>query len=470
MTAIAWLRREMRVTDNTALVRAAQDHDEVVPLYVVDTDLFQERPFGSPRAMFWHDALHELQDRLEEDRNRLVVRHGTPLEALNDVVASADADRVVYNRDYTPYARERARRVRQELDIPVHGVKDRAMFDRDEIMTNSGTPYKVYTYYRDKWFDRGKPAPRQVPDFTVPQLPSDDIPSLDALGYEQPDGMDWIWEPGRSGGLDRLETFKHRIGGYAEKRDYPAADATSKLSPHLTFGTVSVREAFQAAEDAREAGANEDGVTTWEEELAWRDFYFQVLWHWPETVEKAFLDKYRGMNWNSKQKASRRWDAWVDGRTGYPFVDAGMRQLKETGWMHNRLRMVVTSFACKDLWLDWRDVHAYFERMFVDAEVAAMVGGIQWAYSIGTDAQPYFRVFNPWTQGEDYDPDGAFIREFVPELADVPDEYIHRPHEMPDELQEEADCIIGEDYPGPVVDHDEQREEAVERFEAAAAD
>ncbi|MDY6769417.1 MAG: FAD-binding domain-containing protein, partial [Candidatus Nanohaloarchaea archaeon] len=202
--------------------------------------------------------------------------------------------------------------------------------------------------------------------------------------------------------------------------------------------------------------------------LAWRDFYFQVLWHWPETVEEAFLEKYRGMDWNSKDQASRRWAAWVDGETGYPFVDAGMRQLKRTGWMHNRLRMVVTSFACKDLWLDWRDVHRYFEEWFVDAEVAAMVGGIQWAYSIGTDAQPYFRVFNPWTQGEDHDPDGAFIRKWVPELADVPDDYIHRPHEMPEEVQEEAGCVIGEDYPEPLVDHDAQREEAMARFEAAA--
>ncbi|MDY6762043.1 MAG: deoxyribodipyrimidine photo-lyase, partial [Candidatus Nanohaloarchaea archaeon] len=445
MTAIAWLRREMRAHDNTALVRAAEDHDEVVPLYIVDTDLFENRTLGYPRVRFWHDSLHELEELMAADGHQLIVRHGTPLDTLQDVIDGTDADAVFYNRDYTPYARERDRKARDALDVPVTGVKDLVMFDRDEILTNTGSPYKVYTYYRDKWFDRDKSAPRDVPSFSVPDLDTDSIPSLDVLGYEKPDGMDWVWTGGRSAGLDRLEAFKQEIGNYAENRDYPAEDATSKLSPHLKFGTVSIREAFHAAEEARENGADEDGVRTWQEELAWRDFYFQVLWHWPETTETAFLDKYRGMNWNSKNQASRRWDAWVNGETGYPFVDAGMRQLRKTGWMHNRLRMVVTSFACKDLWLDWRDVHDYFQRMFVDAEISAMVGGIQWAYSIGTDAQPYFRVFNPWTQGEDYDPDGAFIREFVPELAEVPDEYIHRPHEMPHDVQDEAGCVIGED-------------------------
>ncbi|MDY6769334.1 MAG: deoxyribodipyrimidine photo-lyase, partial [Candidatus Nanohaloarchaea archaeon] len=284
MTAIAWLRRAMRVPDNTALVRAAEEHDAVVPVYVVDTDLFADRALGYPRVRFWHGALHDLQDQLDEHGSRLVVRHGTPVEELRAVVDAADADAVFYNRDYTPYARDRDERVAAALDVPATAVKDLAMHDRDEIMTNSGSPYRVYSYYRDKWFDRAKQGPSPAPSFTTPTVASDDIPSRDALGVEEPDGFDWVWTPTRQGGLARLDAFRERIGDYDEMRDEPAADATSRISPHLKFGTVSVREAFQAAEAAREAGADRDGVRVWEEELAWRDFYFQVLWHWPETV------------------------------------------------------------------------------------------------------------------------------------------------------------------------------------------
>ncbi|MFB6076953.1 MAG: deoxyribodipyrimidine photo-lyase, partial [Candidatus Nanohaloarchaea archaeon] len=242
-----------------------------------------------------------------------------------------------------------------------------------------------------------------------------------------------------------------------------ATDGTSRLSPHLKFGTVSIREAYQAAEDARNATTT-DGVDAWQRQLCWRDFYMQFLHHHPRTVTEPFKEQYTSIDWSDDEAMFNR---LVNGRTGYPFVDAGMRQLQETGWMHNRARMVVTSFAAKDLHLDWRMLHRYFSRMFVDAELAAMVGGIQWAYSIGTDAQPYFRVFNPWTQGEDHDPDGDYIRTWIPELEDVPDEHIHRPHKMPDEAQQAAGCIIGEDYPGPIVDHAEERERSITMFEDA---
>lgn len=468
MTAIAWIRRELRRRDNTALRRAAEEHNTVIPLHVLHRERFTEQGFGYPVVRFWREAVEELEEGMEESGTPLIVRRGNPVDVINDVAQEADADEVFYNRDYTPYARDRQKDIRDGLGIAVKGVKDLVMFEQDEIMTNAGSPYKVYSYYRDKWFERDKPAPRDVPAFTVPDIRSDPLPSIEDWEFEAPEGMEWNWSPGREGGLQRLEQFKDIIRDYSEERDYPGKDATSRLSPHLRFGTISVREAFQAAEDARENGADEDGVRTWQEELAWRDFYFQVLWHWPETTEKAFLKKYRDMEWYSTEAVPARWEAWVNGMTGYPIVDAGMRQLKKTGWMHNRLRMVVTSFACKDLWLDWRDVHSYFKQMFVDAEISAMVGGIQWAYSIGTDAQPYFRVFNPWTQGEDYDPDGAFIREMVPELAEVPDAFIHRPHQMPNDVQEDVGCIIGEDYPEPIVEHGEQREKAVNRFEEAA--
>ncbi|MFB6190300.1 MAG: deoxyribodipyrimidine photo-lyase [Candidatus Nanohaloarchaea archaeon] len=466
MTAIAWLRRSLRVEDNTALAEAAEEHDEVIPFYVIDEDYFSRTELGYPRVRFWHDSLVELREKLREGGNDLIVARGKPVEQLKDVIERADADALCFNRDYSPYARERDDKA-AELDIEVNSFKDIVMFEKEEITTNSGSPYKVYSYYRDKWFEKEKPRPREVPEFTTPELESREIPSVEQLGYEKPKEMEWPWEPGRSAGREKLEDFMEKIGRYDDERDLAAKDSTSRLSPHLKFGTVSIREAFWEAERSKARDQDENGVRVWQEELAWRDFYFQVMWNYPYCVEKPFLQEYGSIDWRDGNQAREDWEAFKRGKTGFPFVDAGMRQLKREGWMHNRLRMVVTSFAAKDLHIDWKLLHRYFKRMFVDAELSAMIGGIQWAYSIGTDAQPYFRVFNPWTQGEKYDPSGDYIREYVPELSEVPDEYIHKPAEMPEDVQEESDCIIGEDYPEPMVDHQEEKEKAVEMFEEA---
>jgi len=343
------------------------------------------------------------------------------------------------------------------------------IFEKEEILTNSGSPYKVYSYYRDKWFERDKPRPEAPKDFEVPELNSDNMPSVEQLGFEKPDEIDWIWEPGRESGKKTLEEFKEKIWSYDKKRDLAAADETSKLSPHLKFGTISIREAFWMAERIKARNPNKDtsDIHTWQEELAWRDFYFQMIWNFPYCVEKPFLDQYESISWEQDEE---KWQRFIEGKTGYPFVDAGMRQLKTTGWMHNRLRMVVTSFCAKDLHLDWKKLHSYFKKNFVDAELASMIGGIQWAYSIGTDAQPYFRVFNPWTQGEKYDPNGDYIRKWVPELQDVPDKHIHKPYKMNKLEQNDCGVEIGKDYPRPIVDHDVERKKAVEMFEDARED
>ncbi|QKQ97988.1 deoxyribodipyrimidine photo-lyase [Candidatus Nanohaloarchaea archaeon] len=473
MTAIVWIRRSLREHDNTALVEALEEHERVIPFYVVDENYFSNAALGYPRVKFWHDSLEELKDNLaNQEQKDLVIREGSPVDELEKIVEEADADAVYHNKDYSPYARERDEKAAEKLDVPVNSFKDIVMFEEKEILTNSDTPYKVYTYYSKKWFEKEKRRPREVKDYTTPDIESDEIPSLEELGYEKPEDFTWEWKPGREGAKERLEAFKEKIWNYDENRDYAWKDSTSKLSPHLKFGTVSIREVFWEAErlKARNPDADTSGIKTWQEELAWRDFYMQVLYNWPETVEKPFLEQYEDIEWRSKEEAEEDWKAFINGKTGYPFVDAGMRQLKKTGWMHNRLRMVVTSFACKDLWLDWKDLHEYFKKMFVDAEKASMIGGIQWAYSIGTDAQPYFRVFNPFSQGEDYDPDGEYIRKWVPELSEVPDEDIHRPHEMSEEKQAECGVEIGEDYPKPIVDHGEKREEAIEKFEEARED
>lgn len=471
MTAIVWIRRSLRKEDNTALAEASREHDKVIPFYVVDDEYFESAELGYPRVKFWRSALLDLKENLQEGGKDLVIRKGKPIQQLQNIIEEVEADTLYFNRDYSPYSKKRDEKARQ-LDVEVKDFKDIVMFEKKEILTNSGDPYKVYSYYRDKWFDREHPRPRENEEFETPNIESDEVPSIQELGFEEPENFEWGWDASREGGKKRLEEFKDKIWNYDNSRDFAAKDATSKLSPHLKFGTVSIREAFWAAEriKSRNPDSDTEGIKTWQEELAWRDFYFQMIWNFPRTVEEPFLDQYKEIEWRSKEDAEEDWNRLIEGRTGYPFVDAGMRQLKKTGWMHNRLRMVVTSFACKDLWFDWQDLHDYFSRMFVDAELSAMIGGIQWAYSIGTDAQPYFRVFNPWSQGEKYDPDGKYIRKWVQELENVPDQHIHRPHEMSKEQQNDCGVEIGEDYPEPIVDHDEKRKEAVSKFEEVRGD
>ncbi|MCJ7450297.1 MAG: DNA photolyase family protein [Candidatus Nanohaloarchaeota archaeon QJJ-9] len=467
MVAIVWLRRSMREYDNTAIVRASKNHDKIVPFYVVDDEYFASHDLGYPRVRFWRDSLADLKEKLQEKGKDLVIRKGKPLKELKKVVDEVDADEVYHNRDYEPYARERDEKVSQELDISVKTFKDVVLHEKREILTNKGEPYKVYSYYRDKWFKKEKRKPQEPENYEVPKLESDNVPSLEELGFKW-EG-DWPWRGGRKSGKKKLEKFvENQIFNYEDKRDFPAESSTSKLSPHLKFGTISIREAYWAAEEARKKTGDESGIDTWEEELAWRDFYFQVLWNWPEEAEKAFLEKYRGIDWHWDDKHKELWKKFKKGRTGFPFVDAAIRQMNETGWMHNRPRMVVASFAAKDLHVDWRKLHKVMSERLVDAEIASMLGGIQWAYSVGTDAQPYFRVFNPWTQGEKHDPDGKYIREWIPELDKVPEQYIHRPYKMPEDVQEESGCRIGEDYPEPVVAHKEEKEKAVELFEKAS--
>ncbi|MFB6143780.1 MAG: deoxyribodipyrimidine photo-lyase, partial [Candidatus Nanohaloarchaea archaeon] len=317
MTAIAWIRRSLREYDNTALVEASKEHDEVIPFYVVDEEYFEEAELGYPRVKFWHDSLKEFSERLEENGKKLVVRKGKPVEKLQELVEETGAEKIYFNRDYSPYSRERDSRVKKEVEAEAESFKDIVMFEKKEILTNSGDPYSVYSYYRDKWFEREKPRPQKAEAYTVPDVSSEEIPSLKALGFEKPEEME-VWEGGRSNGRERLSDFVHRIGEYGEKRDLASEDATSKLSPHLKFGTVSIREAFWEAERAKARGQDEEGVKTWQEELAWRDFYFQMLWNHPETTKEPFLDQYASLEWKGKDEAEELWKAWVEGKTGYP--------------------------------------------------------------------------------------------------------------------------------------------------------
>ena len=469
MTAIAWIGSSLRETDNTALVRASQEHETVIPLYIIDDEHSMQKP-GYSKSKFREDCLEELRETLRSHGSDIFVRRGHPKEVVQKLVRENDVDAVYRNKHYTPYHRNIRSELSENLQIPFNSFKDRVMFEEDEILTNSGTPYKVYSYYSKKWLDKNKRKPEKPEDFTSPDINPGRIPSPSDQNLSNEE-ME-VWEGGRSNGITTLKNFvDNREQDYSEKRDIASENGTSTLSPHLKFGTVSVREAYWMSEKQKIRSDSDEGYETWHEELAWRDYYMQILHNYPHEVEEPFMDKYRDNepDWDTKEQSSEKWERWKNGRTGYPFVDAGMRQLKQKGWMHNRLRMVVTNFSCKDLWIDWRDVHDYFNRMFVDAEIASMVGGIQWSYSIGTDAQPYFRVFNPVSQGQRYDEEGKYIKRFVPELEDVPPEHVHEPWKMTEQQQRKFNCIIGEDYPEPIVDHDNMRKQSVSKFESLDA-
>ena len=371
-------------------------------------------------------------------------------------------DAVFANGDYEPGAVERDREVEQALAAAgrrMHLAKDQAIFEKDEVLTQSGRPFTVFTPYRKAWL-------RQMEDFYDEPYPVEkhaaglapapfatSLPSLESLGFERTNLGDFPVGTGMSGARALLRDFLRRIDGYAIRRDFPAVKGVSYLSVHNRFGTVSIRSLVRAAR--RRKG---EGAATWLSELIWRDFYFQILWHHPRVAREAFHAEFANLAWPNDERLLR---AWCEARTGYPLVDAAMRQINATGYMHNRLRMVVASFLTKDLLVDWRLGERYFAAHLNDFDLAANNGGWQWAASTGCDAQPYFRIFNPVTQSERFDPGGKFIRRYLPELAEVPDKYVHAPWTMPAGVASEAGCVLGHDYPAPVVDHAVQRERAL---------
>jgi deoxyribodipyrimidine photo-lyase len=374
--------------------------------------------------------------------------------------------------DYSGLARQRDRRVEAALaagDVPLETVHDAVLVPPGELTTTAGEPYSVFTYYGRKWLDRSHPSPAPEPasDALVDPagldgLDAGPIPNLQELGYDEPEAD--VPEAGPEPARRRMQAFlEDAIYEYAERRDYPAAEATSRLSPHLRFGTVGVRTVDAATQEAMEGAPDEaarESVREFRSQLAWRDFYVEHLWNHPSMVRSNLVEFEDSIEWSGDEAA---YEAWTAGETGYPLVDAGMRQLRSEAWMHNRVRMVVASFLTKHLRVDWRWGYEWFREKLVDHDPANDAGGWQWAASTGTDAQPYFRVFNPSSQAETYDPDGEYVREHVPELRDVPTDAIHAwPSLDADERSE-----LAPSYPRPIVDHGEAREAALAMFREA---
>ena len=455
---ILWHRRDLRVADNTALSHTSDS----LPVFVLDPAVLHHA--SPPRVSFLLGALRSLRDNYRSLGGDLLLERGDPRQVLPRLADQHEADAVYWNRDYSPLAQERDGEVRDALEdagVETRTFKDAVHHEPDEIFTNAGDPYSVYTYYHKKWKGRDKEPPRPKPD-EVREPSGDPVPSLGELGFGSPEAE--VPEAGTEPARELLEQFlAEDVYEYDEARDYPARRCTSRLSPHLKYGTVGVREVWEKTEDAKDQAAGEDEVESVEEfqaQLAWREFYTQVLYHNPDVVTENYKEYENEIEWRGNEDEIR---AWKRGETGYPIVDAGMRQLREEGFMHNRVRMIVASFLTKDLLVDWRVGYSWFRRKLVDHDTANDNGGWQWAASTGTDAQPYFRIFNPTTQGERYDEDAEYIKEYVPELRDVPAEKIHSWNELDHEERDE----LASNYPAPVVDHSERREEALAMFERA---
>ena len=458
--ALVWFRRDLRDHDHAALSAALAVAGDVYCAFVFDTAILDALPSKRDRRVhFIHESLLELDTALRARGGALIVRHGW---AENEIPALAEelaVDAVFTHRDYEPSAKLRDTAVANTLaaqGVAFHALKDQAIFDGDEVLTQAGKPFSVFTPYKNAWLKRltaadCAPHPTQGPLATSPL---GGMPSLAEIGFEETDLISLGIQPGMSGARALWEEFRTgRINRYGSLRDFPAVKGVSYLSVHLRFGTVSIRELVQQAQFA--------GADVWLSELIWRDFYFMILDHFPHVVGHAFKPDYDAIQWD---QADELFAAWCEGRTGYPLVDAAMRQLNHSGWMHNRLRMVVASFLTKDLGIDWRRGEQYFAEQLNDFDLSANNGGWQWASSSGCDAQPYFRIFNPVTQSEKFDPEGKFIRRYVPELAQVANKYIHSPWQMGRIEQEALGIIIGRDYPVPVVDHAAAREKTLERY------
>lgn len=456
--ALHWFRRDLRLTDNTALAAAAAAHDQVVPVYIVSDWKKAHRWTGAPRQEFLCGCLASLAANLEAKGGRLIVRSGAADQVLPALAREIGADAIYFNRDPDPFGREMEAKIlaaAEALGIKAYAHKDIAMHERDEVLTGGGTHFRVFTPYSKAWLKLDKPLPRRAISSisTPPKIASDPLPSLATWGMASEAK---IIEPGEAAARQRLARFLDgRIFEYSTRRDLPADEATSRLSQDLRYGTLSVREIYAKCEAVAEkaTAAQRRSVQIFINELIWREFYLQVLWRWPEVLEHEFQEDYRGLRWSHDGDALARWCA---GQTGFPIVDAGMRQLAATGFMHNRVRMIVAMFLTKDLHLDWREGERWFMQRLVDGEIASNNGGWQWSASTGTDAAPYFRIQNPWAQTARFDPEGAYIKRWVPELRDTPARKLCEPPA--------PGLTLAKGYPLAMVDHSRERDVALDMY------
>jgi len=461
-TVIHWFRRDLRLSDNVALHEATQQSEEVATLYISSDWDGSHSWTGAGRQAFLCGCLDSLQKNLEHIGGALVFRKGKAVEELERLIDEVRAEAVFFNRDPDPFGVAVEKEVRElcrSRGIDCCDYQDAVLHEPGEVLTGAGTPYKVYTPYSRKWLDLEKPE--CVEPVRAIQSPA----GVDAL--PMPRIVDWgltfegdlLRTPGEKAARKRLDlAIKERIGEYAETRNDPFADATSHLGADLRYGTISAREVFHCAEAARKAGRSEsvrNSINTFQKQLGWREFFMAVLHHFPEVLETDFNPDWRGLRWDDPGDGDKL-AKWKEGRTGFPIVDAGMRQLAETGYMHNRVRMITAMFLTKDLHVHWKHGESHFMQLLLDGEIANNNGGWQWSAGTGADAAPYFRIQNPWTQTDRFDKEGRYIKRWLPELEKVDPKRFGKP---PEDRRP-----LSPDYVLPIVDHKTERDETLARF------
>ncbi|MET3133707.1 deoxyribodipyrimidine photo-lyase [Oxalobacteraceae bacterium GrIS 1.11] len=467
-TSLVWFRRDLRAVDHAALHHALRQSKAVFCVFIYDQTILAGLPRRDRRVEFIHACVAELAAQLRALGGELMVRHADPVEAIPRLAAELGVDAVFANHDYEPQAIARDASVQQALLADSRlwfSFKDQVIFEKSEVLSLSGKPFSIFTPYKHAWLKmlRTSPdcmAPLSVDihagNFAAPMAPAS-LPTLDELGFAESNLKQLSIPTGMSGAARLFEDFLPRIANYAHARDFPALKGPSYLSLHVRFGTVSVRHLVRTVFELIERGGGGDGAPIWLAELIWREFYAMILFHHPHVAHAAFKPAYDAIEWESGAQAELAFAAWCQGRTGYPLVDAAMAQLNQSGYMHNRLRMVAACFLIKDLGIDWRRGEQYFALHLNDFDLASNNGGWQWAASSGCDAQPYFRIFNPLTQSRKFDPDGRFIRRYLPQLKALNERDIHAPWLAP-----QSEHV--QDYPPPIVEHDAARKACLARY------
>lgn len=504
---LVWLRRDLRLIDHAVIHAALGKPNPLVLVFVFDTTILEplRAEHGKDQAIdrrlgFIHASLQAIDDTLRAMGTRLICGYGPADKRIPQIAQALGACSVLCAHDFEPSAIARDQNVAQSLKtlgVDFLQIKDQTIFQGTELLTGAGRPFSVFTPYKKAWLKAFEPSMAKdrttlaLPESVLPiarleaaglkdhaphqevRRPADwgiGLPSLPAMGFSEESLKASALEPGTQGAQALLKDFEARAHHYKEARDFPAIKGPSYLSVHLRFGTLSVRECVRKAIELgaelspASDGSGSAGASTWLSELIWREFYMQILANFPHVVNASFKPAYDQLAWHEGAQADEDFAAWCEGRTGYPIVDAGMRQLNQTGYMHNRLRMIVASFLTKDLGIHWLRGERYFALKLNDYDLSANNGGWQWAASTGCDAQPYFRIFNPVSQSEKFDPKGQFIARYVPELANLPEKQRHAPWLLGGIALEQAGIRLGRDYPAPLVDHDQARKATLARF------
>ena len=477
---VMWFRRDLRLQDNAALHHALKSCKQVHCLFVFDREILDKLPRADRRVEFIRESLVELHAEIEKLAAQhgtrgggLIVQHAVAKDAVPQIAKLLGASAVFANHDYEPQALARDAAVQAALEAQGahwHTFKDHVIFERGEVLTLASKPYSVFTPYKNAWLkkvDAYYLKPYDIAAYgdalaklTEPHLGG--VPTLASMAFETTNLQTLKIPTGESGGSQLFEEFLARMDDYGETRNFPAVKGPSYLGVHLRFGTVSIRQLAAVALNKQNSGS--EGAAVWLSELIWRDFYAQIIANFPHAANDAFKADYDKIAWEQGKHANELFAAWCEGRTGYPLVDAAMAQINQTGYMHNRLRMVVASFLVKDLGLNWRWGERYFAEKLNDFDLTSNNGGWQWAASSGCDAQPYFRIFNPTSQSEKFDASGKFIRRYLPALAKLSDKAIHAPHEAKPLELIAAGVELGSTYPMPIVKHDEARTLTLQRY------